>query len=104
MADVPRNIDGVSDDRRPAEAGEPPMFRFGLRQMFWFVSGVAALGGAMALVRGGWALGIAFGAAMVAAHVLATSVGTRLRDRSTDVAAANRRPACSIRKRLPPGG
>jgi hypothetical protein len=70
------------------EEHQAPLFRFGLRQMFLFVSGIAALGGCMALVRGGWAAGIGFGAAMVAAHVLATSIGTRLRDRSS---AANSR-------------
>jgi hypothetical protein len=70
--------------RHPGEeTHQAPLFRFGLRQMFLFVSGIAALGGCMALVRGGWAVGIGFGAAMVAAHVLATSIGTRLRDRSS---------------------
>lgn len=64
---------------------QAPLFRFGLRQMFLFVSGIAALGGCMAIVRGGWAVAIGFGAAMVVAHVLATSIGTRLRDRSSAV-------------------
>ena len=68
----------------PVVAVQPQLFRFGLRRMFLFVSSAAALLGAMALVRGGWAVAVGFGAAMIAAHVLATFVGTRLRDSSPE--------------------
>jgi hypothetical protein len=64
---------------------EPHLFRFGLRRFFLFVTGVAVLLGTMALVRGAWSGALAFFAALVAAHVLATLVGTRLRDSSADL-------------------
>jgi hypothetical protein len=67
-----------------AEA-EPHLFRFGLRQFFGFVSGVAGLLGAMVFIRSGWSVALGFLAALVAAHVLATFVGTRLRDSSVDM-------------------
>ncbi len=80
-------VDEISRAAAPpthlGDDASPPLFRFGLRRMFLFVSGLAALGGVMAMVRGGWAVGIGFGAAMAAAHVLATSIGTRLRDRTS---------------------
>jgi hypothetical protein len=60
------------------------LFRFGLRQFLLFVTGVVLLLGSMALVRGAWSGAVAFFAALVAAHVLATLVGTRLRDSSSD--------------------
>ena len=60
----------------------PHLFRFGLRKFFLFVTGVALLLGAMAAIGGGWAVGLAFLASLVVAHVLATFVGTRLRDAS----------------------
>jgi hypothetical protein len=53
--------------------------------MFTFVSACAVLGGAMAVVGGGWARAFGFVALLVSAHVLATIVGTRLRDSSSRV-------------------
>ncbi len=69
----------------PPGAREPQLFRFGLRQLFAFVSGAVVLVGVMAMAGGSWAPTIGFLAALVAAHVLATSVGTRLRDTSSDI-------------------
>jgi hypothetical protein len=69
----------------PASDREPHLVRFGLRQFFAFVSVISLLLGVMALVRGGWAVAVGFGAAMVAAHVIATFVGTRLRDSSREI-------------------
>lgn len=69
----------------PPAVREPHLFRFGLRQMFACFSGATALIAAMAVVGGGWAATLGFSAALVAAHVLATSVGTRLRDSSREI-------------------
>jgi hypothetical protein len=76
--------------RRPAPATIPPprepnLPRFGLRQFFAFISGLALLLGVMATLGGGWAVAVGFGAAMVAAHVVATTIGTRLRDSSREI-------------------
>jgi hypothetical protein len=75
----------ASSVRSPESEREPNLFRFGLRQFFLFISGIALLLGMMAMLRGGWAMALGFGAAMVAAHVLATFVGTRLRDSSREI-------------------
>jgi hypothetical protein len=88
MATVPRpasTSDAPSGLPSAAAEQEPQLFRFGLRQFFLFVTGVAMLLGTMALVRGAWSGALAFFAALIAAHVLATLVGTRLRDSSADL-------------------
>jgi hypothetical protein len=78
-----------SESQRSSLVVEPPpesqLFRFGLRQMLLFVAGAAALLGVMVTIGGGWGPAVGFLAALVAAHVLATSVGTRLRDSSPEV-------------------
>jgi uncharacterized membrane protein len=91
-------------DAVPAAAPprEPHLFRFGLRQFFLFVSGIALLLGVMAMLRGGRAVALAFGAAMVAAHVLATFVGTRLRNSSRDVQRWSRARFGADEPELPP--
>jgi hypothetical protein len=53
--------------------------------LFAFVSGTAAMIAALALFGGGWAAAVGFIAALVGAHVLATSVGTRLRNASREI-------------------
>jgi hypothetical protein len=70
-------------DQRPAP--EPQLFRFGMRQLLWFVAGSAVLCGAFSASSGGWRIVIGTLAALVAAHVFGTAVGTRLRDTSADV-------------------
>ncbi|HYO23418.1 MAG TPA: hypothetical protein VEQ85_00555 [Lacipirellulaceae bacterium] len=82
MSSAPRPLP-LSDDASPGVPGsrdDPTLFRFGLRQFIVFISGMSVLLGAMALLRGGWAAGLGFFAALVAAHVTATFVGTRLRE------------------------
>jgi hypothetical protein len=64
---------------------EPYLFRFGLRRFFVFVTAFIVLLGAMAYVGAGWALAVGFGASMVAAHIIATFLGTRLRDSSREI-------------------
>lgn len=73
---------GDAEDHSPPAPREPQLFRFGLRQFFLFVSCLAVLLGAMAIIRGGRAIALGFVAALVAAHVLATFIGTRLRNSS----------------------
>ena len=63
----------------------PPLLRFGLRQMFVMVSLVTVLTAAMAATDGAWPLVIGSTAALIAAHVFGTVVGTRLRETSSDV-------------------
>jgi hypothetical protein len=81
-ADFPSSAGRVPGGSSIPEAREPRLFRFRLRQLFLFVSATVGLVGAMASVGGGWAPAIGFFAALVAAHVLATVVGTKLRDSS----------------------
>jgi hypothetical protein len=73
--------------RRPAPEAppEPNLFRFGLRRFFALVSGLVLLLGVMTIIGGGWAAALGFGAAMVAAHVIATTLGTRLRNSSQEI-------------------
>jgi hypothetical protein len=86
MAAATKPSDSAATPRRAAEEPrEPHLFRFGLRQLLWFVSGLALLLGAMAMIRGGRAMALGFAAALVAAHVLATFVGTRLRNSSRQI-------------------
>jgi hypothetical protein len=81
-ADFPPPAGHVPAGSLPSEARELRLFRFGLRQFFLFVSAAVGLVGAMASVGGSWAPAVGFFAALVGAHVLATVVGTRLRDAS----------------------
>jgi hypothetical protein len=59
-----------------------PLFRFGLRQLFLFVAAVCALMAAMASSSGLAALVILLAVAIVAMHVFATALGTRLQTRT----------------------
>lgn len=58
---------------------EVPLFRFRLRQLLLFVTVVCALLGAMASTNGLTALLLWIAAAVVAMHVFATALGSRLR-------------------------
>jgi hypothetical protein len=66
------------------ETAQPqvPLFRFGLRQLFVFIGLISLLFGAMAIWRGSAALMMMLATAIVALHVLATAIGSRLRDRA----------------------
>jgi hypothetical protein len=66
--------------------------RFGLRQLFLFVSLATALIALMATLDGVWPWLIGSITALVAAHVLGTFLGTRLRDTSAEVQRWKRRP------------
>jgi hypothetical protein len=69
----------------PSTEREPNLLHFGLRQWFYFISGVVILCGLFARLEVAGALVLASIVALVAAHVLGTFLGTRLRDTSEDV-------------------
>jgi hypothetical protein len=71
---------------------EPNLMRFGLRQLFVFVSLATLLIAAMATLGGVWPWVIGSLAALVAAHVFGTFLGTRLRDTSAEVRHWKARP------------
>jgi hypothetical protein len=71
---------------------EPNLMRFGLRQFFLFISLATLLIAAMATLGGVWPWVIGSLAALVAAHVLGTFLGTRLRDTSAEVQQWKARP------------
>lgn len=64
---------------------EPNILRFGLRQWFYFVSGIIVLCALFASLEGEGAILLASVVALIVAHVLGTFLGTRLRDTSEDV-------------------
>lgn len=63
----------------------PQLLRFGLRQLLIVVTLSTVLAAVMAKLGGIWPWVIGGCAAMIAAHVLGTLLGTRLRDTSHDV-------------------
>jgi hypothetical protein len=85
MAGGTNKSSGLSSPGSAAASREPHLFRFGLRQMFAFTSGVALLGAVMALLGGRLGATLGFATLLIAAHVLATSVGTRLRNSSREI-------------------
>ena len=76
-------------DSGPASASElyrePQLVRFGLRQLFACFSAAVALIALVARMGGVWPIIAASVSLLVAAHVLGTFVGTRLRDTSAEV-------------------
>ena len=87
----------VTASRTPAD--DPPLFHFGLRQLFLFVAVISGLFTALALTQGLTALVILLMAIIVAMHVFATSLGSHLRaraDRHQVFEAADRLPIESI--------
>lgn len=70
-------------DHRPAP--EPVLLHFGLRQLLGFTAGVSVFFAAIAASGTGWRIFLLAMAALVAAHVVGTFLGTRLRDTSSEV-------------------
>lgn len=60
---------------------DPPLFRFGLRQLFLFVAAVCALLAAMASSGGLIALVLLLAVAVMVMHAFATALGTKLQSR-----------------------
>lgn len=61
---------------------DPPLFRFGLRQLLFFVAAICALLAAVASASGLTALVLLLGVAIVVMHVFATSLSTKLQSRT----------------------
>lgn len=64
------------------ESDDLPLFRFGLRQLLWFVAAISALFAALALTHGLTALVILLAVIVVVTHVCATALGNQLRARA----------------------
>jgi hypothetical protein len=71
---------------------EPNLARFGLRQLFFFFSLATIFAAVLARLGGVWPVLIGCVAALVAAHLLGTFLGTRLRDTSHEVTKWKARP------------
>lgn len=71
---------------------EPNLLRFGLRQWFYFISGIVILCALFASVEGEGAILLASIMALIVAHVFGTFLGTRLRDTSGEVVRWKARP------------
>lgn len=76
----------------PSTEREPNLLHFGLRQWFYFISGIVILCGLFARLEVAGAIVLASIVALVAAHVLGTFLGTRLRDTSEEVVRWKGRP------------
>jgi hypothetical protein len=89
---VSRDLCGVSSSSEPAAHEEnnthrssprdAPLFHFGLRQLFWFVAIVCALLTVLSLTQGLTSAVLLLATLAVAAHLFATALGSRLRQRA----------------------
>jgi hypothetical protein len=88
MADTPLVAAELPPTGIPPRAGESiagggpaelPIFRFGLRQLFWFIAVVSTLLAAIVSAQGVTALALLLAALVVAAHILSTAIGSQLR-------------------------
>src|SRR5690349_8911063 len=77
---------------QPPVEREPNILRFGLRQWFYFVSGIIVLCAFFARLDGEGAIVLASVVALIVAHVFGTFLGNRLRDTSDDVVRWKARP------------
>jgi hypothetical protein len=59
-----------------------PLFRFGLRQLFWFVAGISAIFAALASSHGVAAAVMLLAILVIIMHIFATALGSRLRERA----------------------
>lgn len=62
--------------------GNVPLFRYGLRQLLWFVAVVCTLLTGIASTHGLTAAVLLMAASVVMAHLFATALGSRLRERA----------------------
>ncbi len=84
-------------------SGDEPLLHFGLRQLLCFMAAISALFAALASTGGLTALVLLLGVTVVTLHVLATSLGSRLRERADRLQvfeAAERLPIESIASAL----
>jgi len=81
-ADISRPCTRTGVARPDDDANELPLFRFCLRQLFWFVAGISAVFAALALSHGAVAIVMLLAILVVIMHVFATALGSRLRARA----------------------
>jgi hypothetical protein len=82
MAIVPTSGETVTSSSRHVGPAEEPLFRFGLRQLFYFVALISVVLAAAVLSQGIAAVAMLLAALVVAAHVFSTALASRLRARS----------------------
>jgi hypothetical protein len=68
--------------KSPGDLADAPLFRFGLRQLFWFVAVISTLLAGMVTTGGLSAAVFLLTAVVVIAHVFATALGSRLRSQA----------------------
>lgn len=92
MASPAESPDAEDRSRPVTGPSEPQILHFGLRQWFYFISGVAILCALLARLETVGALLVLSIVGLVAAHVVGTFLGTRLRDTSAEVTRWKGRP------------
>ena len=100
MASIPASPDNLTgypdllevNHLSAAELGavEPPLFRFRLRQLFYFVAIVSFILAATVLSQGVAALAMLLASLVVAAHLFSTALASRLRSRADEARALAR--------------
>jgi hypothetical protein len=68
--------------RAPGDLAAAPLFRFGLRQLFWIVAVISMLLAGIVTTGGLSAVVFLLAAIVVMAHLFATALGSRLRDQA----------------------
>jgi hypothetical protein len=86
----PASRDKTGPDFAPRPV-ELPLFRFHLRQLFWFVAVVSTLLAALVSTHGIAAIALLLIVLVVSAHVFSTALGTRLRQQTDATCAWNDR-------------
>ncbi len=69
----------------PAPLREPHLLKFRLRQMFFVVTMLCVLATLLVSTSGAWPMVILTATLLVAAHIVANLIGTRLRDTSAEI-------------------
>jgi hypothetical protein len=82
---------GSSQPPASDSPAELPLFRFGLRQLFWFVTAIGALLAVLVSAGGLAALGLMLSMLLVAGHVGSTALGSRLRAHTDEVSGWEKR-------------
>jgi hypothetical protein len=105
MASIPASPDNLTGYSSPLDQhhvpaaaksvpADPPLFRFRLRQLFFFVSAVSVILAAIALSQGVAALAMLLAVLVVAAHLFSTALASRLRERTDEAKALARANGC----------
>jgi hypothetical protein len=82
MTGLPTSNENLATSSRRGGPREEPLFRFGLRQLFYFVALISVVLAAAVLSQGIAMVAMLLAALVVAAHVFSTALASRLRARS----------------------